>query len=214
MENAPSETVQLLLRWHEGDRQALNALLERDLPWIESHVRSRLGPLLRAKADTHDLVQEAVLEFLRYGPRFLIEDKNHFRALLVRIVENVIRAQHDRFTAAKRSLHRERPLASDSVLRLDPAANGARRPSEAAEAEEWQALVRLSLELLDAGERDIILLRDWDGLSFEEIGTRLGIAADAARMRYHRAVSRLSSSVLRVRQGRIAELLADPPCPS
>jgi RNA polymerase sigma-70 factor (ECF subfamily) len=213
MENESSETSQLLKRWHEGDREALDALLQRDLPWIERYVRSRLGPLLRAKAETQDLLQEALVEFLEYGPRFLIADRNHFRALLARIAENAIRAQHDRFTAERRSIQRERPLPRDSVVRLDPSLEPARSPSQEAQKEEWEALVRLALELLDAGERNLVLLRDWDGLSFGAIGERLGIAADAARMRYHRAILHLADRVERVRGGKLKELLADSPEP-
>jgi RNA polymerase sigma-70 factor (ECF subfamily) len=206
-----SETVQLLQRWHAGDRDALGALLRRDLPWIESHVRSRLGAPLRAKVETGDILQEAVVEFLQYGPRFLLADRGHFRALLARIVENTIRAQHDRFTAQRRAMHREEPLPADGIVQLDPGAAGPLRPSQAAEAAEWKGLVRLALELLAPGEREVLLLRDWDDLSFEEIGRRLGIAADAARMRYHRSLARLAGKVEQARGGKVAQLLEDAP---
>ena len=206
-----SETVELLQRWHAGDRDALGALLRRDLPWIESHVRSRLGTPLRAKLETGDILQDAVVEFLQYGPRFLLADRGHFRALLARIVENTIRAQHDRFSAQRRAMHREEPLPADGILRLDPAAAATLRPSQAAEAAEWKALVRLALELLAPGEREVLLPRDWDDLSFEEVGRRLGIAADAARMRYHRALARLACKLEQARGGKLDQLLDDPP---
>lgn len=209
MESGRLDTAQLLKRWHEGDEEALGKLLERDMPWIERRVRMRLGGLLRAKAETQDFVQEAALEFLRYGPRFLLADTGQFRALLARIVENAIRAQHDRFTARRRALHKERPLPGDSVLRLDASIEETGRPSRDAEAEEWKALVRLALELLDEDDREVIVSREWEGHSFGQIGAQLGITEDAARMRHSRALSRLAHCIQRVRAGKISEVLGE-----
>ena len=63
-----SETMDLLLRWHEGDRAALDELIARDLPWIEQHVRRRLGPALRARGDTQDY-DDGSLDCHRLGRR-------------------------------------------------------------------------------------------------------------------------------------------------
>ena len=76
------ETKLLLARWHQGDAAALHALVQMHLAWIEARVRQRLGPMLRAKAETADFVQEAVVDVLRYGPRFVVSDAVQFRALL------------------------------------------------------------------------------------------------------------------------------------
>ena len=207
MQNQGGDTVELLRKWHQGDSEALEALVERDLPWIHSHVRRRLGALLKAKAETQDFVQEVIVEFLKYGPRFLVSNRRHFRALLARIAENVLRGQYDRFTAQRRQLHRERPLPGDSVIDLDGSLDAVQRPSQVAEELEWQALVRFALELLQSEDRDLIVMREWEGCSFAEIGSRLDIKEDAARMRFHRALARLAECVQRVREGRIEELL-------
>ncbi len=208
VETGETETVELLRRWHGGDPAALNALVERDLDWIRERVRRRLGAELRAREETDDVVQDALLELLRYGPRFCLKSRSHFRSLLARIVENVLRGQSDRFRAYKRSARRERPL--DEALSLDgPAAQGT-TPSESAERAEWQALVRLGLELLGAEDSEVLLLRQWDGLAFPEVAVRLGISQDAARMRFARALARLSRVIEKLRAGRLEELLLDP----
>jgi RNA polymerase sigma-70 factor (ECF subfamily) len=84
---------------------------------------------------------------------------------------------------------------------------GATRPSAAADRNEKRAWIRLALELLDTADRDVVLLRQWDGLSFAEVGERLGIREDAARMRFERAVARLARLVARLRAGEIAQVL-------
>lgn len=196
----PLETTDLLQRWHAGDARALEELLRRDLPWIEAFVRRRLGPLLRAKAETVDYVQDAVIEVLRYGPRFVCSDRERFRALLARIVENTLRDKHDWHRARRRAAEREAALPSESVLDLDGSAASPSRICAQREREQW---IRLALELIDPDERQVILLREWEQLSFEEIGRRLGCSEEAARKRFTRALPSLVERVRDLQSGRV-----------
>ncbi len=193
----------LLLRWHAGDRAALDVLIERDLPWIRERVARRLGPLLRARGTADDYVQQALVEVLSFAPRFVMEDHSQFRALLARIIENVLRDQNDWYRRKRRNLHQERPLPSDSVLMLDRPRDSVTRPSENAVRDEQQAYTRLALELLEPEDRKLVLLREWDGLEFASVGNELGISADAARMRFRRAIARLARKVEELMSGRL-----------
>jgi hypothetical protein len=65
--------------------------------------------------ESGDVVQEAAVQFLNYGLRFIISDDKRFRGLLARIVENVLRDKHDWFTAQRREIARQRPLPSAST---------------------------------------------------------------------------------------------------
>jgi RNA polymerase sigma factor (sigma-70 family) len=209
MEERPSETRLLLTRLRGGDRTALEALLERDLDWIRGCVRRRLGSALRSKLESADVVQEAVVEFLRHGPPFLVSDQEQFRRLAARVVENVIGHQYEWFTAQRRELNRDRPLPSEDVIDLDARRRASPTPSREAHRHEREACVRLALELLEAQDREAILMREWEGNSLAEMGTRLGIKEDAARMRYQRAVQRLARKVRQLRAGNLAESLDD-----
>lgn len=201
------DTVELLRAWHAGDGHALDRLVVRELPWLSALVQRRLGSLLRARHDTQDIVQEALLGTLRDGPRFLVDDRRHLRALLARIVENVIRREHEHLTAGRRDRRREETLPrSEVVVRLDTRGPFT-RPSRAAEADEERAWLRLALELLDAEDRDVIVLREYRGLAFAAIGEQLGIREDAARMRLRRALGRLGRVLDQLRCGRLGELL-------
>lgn len=195
-------TFQLLENWHGGDEAALNEILRRDLPWIRRRVEERCGDALKERLDAEDLVQEAMLEVLRYGPRFLMSSRQQFRGLMVRIIENVIRGQHDFHRAARRELARQRPLPT-ATLNLDPGTPSVTRPSEAAARHEGEAWVRLALELLDRDDREVLLLRQWKEMSFAEIAQELGIQENAARMRFHRALPRLARKVEQLQSGEI-----------
>ncbi|MBK9129684.1 MAG: sigma-70 family RNA polymerase sigma factor [Phycisphaerales bacterium] len=189
-----ADTVALLCRWHGGDHGALHVLVERYLPRVRQYVHRRLGDSLRRRADSGDVVQDAMLEFLRYSPRFQVENGRQFEALVLRIVDNVLRDQHDWYSRKRREIDRECSLPASSVLYLG-STSGSLRPSEAAQANEKQALVRLSLELLRAGDRQIIILREYDGLTYPEIASRLAINEAAVRMRLSRALRRLGQKM-------------------
>ena len=159
---------------------------------------------MRKRAETDDFVQDAMVQFLRYGPRIQIADDGHFRALLVRIVEHALCDRHDWFAAQRRAVAQEHPLPSDTVLTLDPPHNSVKSPSAAAQHHEREAWIRLGMELLEPGDREVLVLRKWEDLSFAAIGEHLGISEDAARMRTNRAVSRLGEVVGTLRRGELA----------
>ena len=202
------KTLELLQRWNEGDRQALDLLVEKNLSFLAARVRRRLGSFLRRKEETMDIVQDAMVEFLRYGPRSLLSNQAQFRALLGKVVENVLRDKYDWFTAKRRDLHKERPLPGDTLLGLDPGVRSPTTPSEAAQRNEEEARIRLALELLPPPDRKVLVLRIFEEKGFREIGESLGIGEDGARMRFRRALPKLSRKVESLKKGDLGGALA------
>ncbi|HEX5052392.1 MAG TPA: sigma-70 family RNA polymerase sigma factor [Planctomycetota bacterium] len=195
------DTRLLLQRWHAGDRAAIDVLVARDLPWIRAYVHARLGPLLRARGETMDYVQSAIIGVLQYAPRFVTDDRRRFRALVARILENHLRDAHDHHAAACRAPAREQPLPSDSVLDLDLPQRSTAQPGSVAERNEQEAWVRLALELLEPEDRQVLLLRQWQELEFAAIGARMGLSEDASRMRFQRALPKLAHKLEQLRTG-------------
>lgn len=200
MDPASLTTAQLLTGWHEGDPSCLERLVERNLSWLRAHVGRRLGPELRGQAETVDYVQDAMVEFLRYGPRFVVESDGQFRGLLLKIVENSLRKKHRWYRAARREVARERPLPPTTVLRMHQGAVSDRTPSEVADRHEREAWVRLAMEFLSDEDQEILVLRLWKELSFPEIADRLGTSANTVRMRHHRALRRLADQTWALRR--------------
>ena len=198
MTTGKSETSILLQSWHAGDKNSLDALIDRHLPEIQARVHKRLGPGLRKKIESCDIVQDAMVQFLRNGPR-IITNEEHFCALITRIVENSIRDKHDWFSARRRQVARERPLPTDTILYLDSPRHTVDTPSQSAQRHEGEAWIRLGIELLDSKDRELIVLRDWDKRSFLYIGEKLDISEEAARKRYGRAVGRLEKKIWELR---------------
>jgi RNA polymerase sigma-70 factor (ECF subfamily) len=197
-----ASTLQLLQRWHRGDERALEELIARDLPWLRTEAMRRMGNELRQRQEADDVVQQALVHVMQFGPRFEVADEDHYRAILLRIVENTIRKMLRDSRRQKRSAGREEPLPSGSVVAL---AATATRPSAAADRNEQRAWLHLALELLDTEDREIVLLRQWHGQPFAVIGEQLGINEDAARRRFERAVARLAQTVCHLRRGELVQ---------
>jgi RNA polymerase sigma-70 factor, ECF subfamily len=204
-ESMPAEggdgTAELLQRWHAGDRQALHELVQRDMPWIRARVRQRLGDALRQHGDTEDFLHEAVIDILNYTPRFLAADRDLFRRLVTRIVENSLRGQSEFYSRLRRDRGRVEPLPHDSVLDLDVQRRTGTTPSQHAVRNEEEAWLRLAMDLIEPEDRDVIVMREWSGEAFAEIGARLGIPENTARMRFSRALGRLAAQVEALRRG-------------
>lgn len=196
---AADDTESLLRRWHAGERAALHELVQRDMPWIRARVRLRLGDGLRQHGDTDDFLHEAVLDILAWTPRFVASDRDVFRRLVTRIVENTLRGQAEFYARLRRD--RARLCVGDGVLELDAQQRTGTTPSQHAAKQEEAAWLRLAMDLLEPDDRDLIVLREWSGESFAAIGARLGVPENTARMRFSRAVGRLATQVDLLRRG-------------
>jgi RNA polymerase sigma factor (sigma-70 family) len=201
-------TPLLLEQWHRGDDKALAALVALHLPWLRCHIEQRLGGFLRQNGEADDCLQDAMLDFLRDAPRFQVRDGVHFRGLLVRVVENTLRAKNDWFRARRADLGRNAALPTERVLALDPSLQRSATQSRDATKAEVRDWVRLGLELLQAEDRKIILAREYEDRSFIDIGAELGMSANAVRMRWVRAVARLAEVMQELRAGRLPDAAA------
>lgn len=199
MSSSDGQTREMLNRWNNGEKQALGELLTHHLDWITNYVHGRIGAQLRGRAETMDLVQNSMLDFLNYGPRFEVSDESAFRGLLARVAENNIRDQQRHFGRKKRDIKRTQDAGSESILQLD-GQRDVTRPSQHAQRDESVALVRVALELLDPQDRQIVLLREFEELPFAEVGKMMGLSEDAARMRFGRALPRLAEKIAQLRE--------------
>lgn len=184
----PDRTNELIARLNRGDEGAFHELLERDQEWVRRRVRERLGPGLRSKAETVDLVQSTMVEVLRYRPNMRVDGREQFRALMARIVENVIRAFHDHVRAQCRDMAREQAMQSGS--HAAPMSRQELPLNSLVEMESDESL-RRALGQLRENDRRVLELRYFGELSFAQIGEALHVSSDAARMQCNRAEARL-----------------------
>ena len=199
---APPDPDALLAQWQAGGSgadAALDALVRRQLGFLQNYVRGRIGRHMRMHDESIDFVQGALLDLVRSDKTIRIDDESALRGLLVRIVDNNIRDKADWLRRDRRDAGREGGAASDTMLARDGSVEEVTTPSIAAGRNETRDRLRQALDLLAPADREIILLHEWERLTFGQIAERLGIGADAARVRFQRALPRLARCVRELR---------------
>ena len=187
-----AETDRLLGKAGDGDSRALEELLERHIPTVRSSVRRRLSPKLRPRVDPSDVVQdtqriacERLKDYLRRRPM-------PFRLWLLRTAHQQLMGLERTHLAAQRSVHREVPLPDASSLAIATRlAAKSVSPSENLMRRELSARVRRCLAQLNERDREILMLRIFEGLSNRDAATILDTKPEATKKRFTRALLRL-----------------------
>src|SRR5580765_5657667 len=89
--SAADTTTRLMSRAQAGDADALNDLFSRHVPLLSRWARGRLPGWARDLADTHDLVQETVLQTFKNVQGFESRGKGALRAYLRQALLNRVR---------------------------------------------------------------------------------------------------------------------------
>jgi RNA polymerase sigma-70 factor (ECF subfamily) len=178
-------TMELVVRAREGDRLAVEALLQRCLPSLTRWAHGRLPPSARGAMDTGDLVQEAAMHALRRLDSF---EPRHVGAMQAYLRQSVINRIRDE---VRRVTRRPAPLE----LPPDHPGDAASPLEYAIQAESYERY-RKALETLNPRHRELVVARVEMQWSLTEIAQRLGMrTVDAARMAVSRALKRLSSEM-------------------
>ena len=145
--------------------------------------------------DALDVAQDAMVRFFRSLGRF--DASRPVRPWLLRIVRNLVR---DR--ARRLRIRRTESLepADDDALRFEPR-DDAPDPEALATRRELQALVWKCLQKLDPRYREVLVLRDYQDLSYADIATTLKIPRGTVMSRLHRARRLLQEEVREHRSG-------------
>jgi RNA polymerase sigma-70 factor (ECF subfamily) len=155
----------LMLQFRGGRRAAFDELFARHRDAVYGFFRRRVAVRERAE----DLTQETFLAVLRGAERW--EPRSAVRSYLFGIAFKVLSA--DRRKSGRETEDGAEPWGSDHT-----------------EESLW---VRHALGKLEAAEREILMLREYEQLSYEEVGAVLRIPVNTVRSRLFRARMALRS---------------------
>jgi len=187
------ETQDLLQRARAGEPRALEELFAGYRAYLLQFVQLRLDPKLRSRVDASDVVQEAEMEAARRLKGYVDGPPVPFRLWLRQIAQDRLFNLHRRHvTTARRAVGREQPLPerSSHLLAQRLLAAGS-TPSQALNRRELGRRLRQGMAQLSESDREILLLRNFEGLSNQEVGHLLGIEPGTACQRHGRAMLRL-----------------------
>jgi len=173
---------EMLARIHEGDDTALTELLERNAPAI-----FRFGlKMCRDPEDAKDVLQDTLLAAAR-GIR-------EFRGASA--VSTWLYTVARSFCIKKR---RTSKFAPTETVSLDDVAGEAEAkdaaPDDAAADRELSAHLERAIRSLEPASREVLVLRDVEGLTAPEVAEVLGVSVDAVKSRLHRARAEVRSKL-------------------
>ncbi len=154
---------ELMLAYRAGDIRAFEELFDRYREPIWRFFRRRVADPPRAE----ELSQETFLALLRSARRY--EPRSTFRSYLFGIACNLL-------SASRREQRREMAAPLDAVDIAAPGCDAATLL--------W---VREGLAGLDEKDREVLMLREFDQLSYLEIAALTGVALGTIRSRLFRA---------------------------
>ena len=189
-------------QWHRqllgGKAEALAFLFNHYRPRLEGAVRLRMDSRVSSRVDPADVLQEVYLDAARQLAGYIRQPKVSFyiwlRGIALQRLSNIHR-QHLR--AKKRCRTQELPLPTESsaILARQLLTREA-SPSQALIKDELQSRVQGAMSVLDASDREVILMRHFETMSNGEVAQALGLSDSGATMRYGRALVRLKEILL------------------
>src|SRR4051812_35072850 len=184
--SARVDDAALVIALRDGDEAAFAELVRRYQPQLLRLAHTTVG----SRAVAEEVTQDTWLAVVRGIDRF--EGRSSFKTWLYRVLLNRARS------AAGREVRAGRPPRADDDECFDAAGAWSEPPvpwsdtvDERVTAEHLAARARELLERLPANQREVVLLRDVDGLSAADVGMLLDISDGNQRVLLHRGRRRL-----------------------
>lgn len=191
-----SSVVELLNRARDGDDSARDRLFEKCRSYVGLVARAQVERRLQSKVDASDLVQQTLLDAHRGLENFRGQTEAEWLAWLKRILTHNAtdfvrhyRGTEKRQASREVSLWSESPGDSQGVFR-DPSDPGS-TPSEIVSQKEQEIELAEAVNHLSDDYQEVIMLRNLQRLSFNEVADRMGRTRPATQMLWMRAIRRL-----------------------
>jgi RNA polymerase sigma-70 factor (ECF subfamily) len=180
--------AELLNRLRGGDEEAFVTLVTRYQP---SMLRLA-GSLVSNRAVAEEAVQDTWMGVVRGLEKF--EERSSLKTWLFRILVNRTRSAGSRehHHAPMETLHTVDPSRFDAQGQwADPLDGWTEESENRLDAAVWTPVLRTALEALPSRQRLVVMLRDIEGLSNDEVCSVLDVSSGNQRILLHRGRARL-----------------------
>jgi RNA polymerase sigma-70 factor (ECF subfamily) len=196
-----TEEADLIERARQGDRRALDALLAR----LEPSVYKFGVKLCRDDEAAREVLQETLLAAVRHLPTF--RGDSSLSTWLYTVARSVCIKQRRRSKFAPAALE---PLEAASDATASATGDRPERPDDSFERAELGHGLQDAIAALEPMYREVLVLRDVEGLSADEVAEALNLSVEAVKSRLHRARTRVRAALAPLLG---AEPPAGPDCP-
>jgi RNA polymerase sigma-70 factor, ECF subfamily len=197
MTAALPDTESLMKRASEGDKLAVEQLLERHRLKLGQMIAVRMDPRMAARVDPSDVVQETLAAAVQRLSEYLRDRPLPFYPWLRHLAwQRLVDLHRQHIQTRRRSVTREQPmemaLPDQSAMQLaDRFTASHTSPSHQMMRGELRQRVRSALDRLPAQDRELLVLMYLEQLSTADIAAVLAISEKAVTMRHLRALDRL-----------------------
>ena len=194
------QTQRLVTLAQDGDQAALDRLCKVYNNRVLRIIRMRMGPEIRSKLQSMDLVQDAFISAIRGLDNFTYQNEGDFLRWVSKIAENRIRDNLENLHAQKRDIRKEIPLntnreQSQQTYISDFGPVDSTTPSLIMSKNEDLNKLEIAMDQLKPEYRQAITLIKIEGLSYKEAAEQLEKSPDAMRMLLARAMTALSQNI-------------------
>jgi len=197
--SSSSDPLRLLHGARQAPENRLGRLLELYRNYLRLLAESQLDRKLRTRLSPSDLVQETMLEAHRDFAQFRGVSESEFLGWLRQIlVNNMSRQIEFHVLAGKRDIRREisldrlRGALGRSTAQLGVFLPGREdAPSAIVERRERAVILADIMSQLPTDHRQVLMLRNLQGLPFQDVAERMGRSVPAAKMLWVRAIKSL-----------------------
>lgn len=184
-ENEPSD-ADLVERSQGGDMRAFDQLVTR----YRGKVYAMIVNMIHNEADAWDLAQDAFVKAWKALPRF--EARSNFYTWLYRIAHNVTYDWLRKRKVRGDGTEFDDSIRVDSIECAAPTApRGIARPDENVENTELRFRIESAISKLSPDHRAVILLKEVDGLKYQEIADTVGCSIGTVMSRLFYARKKL-----------------------
>jgi RNA polymerase sigma-70 factor (ECF subfamily) len=192
------DVPKLLELARQGDDEQMGPLLELYRNYLAVLATTQISDRLRRRLSPSDVVQETMLAAYRDFGQFRGTTEHEFLAWLRKVLIHTIQRAVDVHLRAKRRDARREVSIEQLGGQLDRSAANFlyavvdSGPSPSAAARQREASVALADQLakLPSHYREVIVLRNLQGLSFDDVAQRMNRSSGAVRMLWLRAIDK------------------------
>ena len=182
-----------------GDEQAVSRFLAGDVTGFEAIVRRYSGMVFTLAArlvgplDAEDIVQETFLRAFRGLESF--RGESSLKTWLYAIALNRVRVRRGTLARLRSLFGSARSDAGPDFSLVDGLADGGLSPEENAARSEERRRLRTAIRALPEEFRLAVVLRDLEGLSYEEVAAVLSVPVGTVRSRLSRGRALLKEAL-------------------
>ncbi len=176
-----------------GDKTALAELFGQFRPQLRRLVELRIVGPLTSRVDPSDVLQETYMDASQKIGNYLTDPRvSLFVWLRGLTLDRIAKVQRRHLGTQSRAASRELRLPAESSLALGRRLlAGGSTPSRIVEREELRRQVTAALRQLNDRDREVLVMRHFEGMNNSQVAEALEIGASAATMRHGRALKRL-----------------------